>query len=101
HEINNPVSFIYGNLNYAEQYFQDLLELIKVYQQCCPNPAPKVQDQIQQIDLDFLTTDLPKLLHSMKVGADRIYQIVRSLRNFSHLDRAEKKPVNIHEGIDN
>ena len=101
HEINNPVSFIYGNLNYAEQYFQDLLKVIKVYQQCCPHPAPQVQEQIQQTDFDFLITDLPKLLNSMKVGADRIYQIVRSLRNFSHLDRAEKKPVNIHEGIDN
>ncbi len=101
HEINNPVSFIYGNLNYAEQYFQQLLDLIELYQQYYPQPSAEIQAQIQLIDLDFVTLDLPKLLHSMKVGADRIYQIVRSLRNFSHLDRAEKQPVNIHEGIDN
>jgi len=101
HEINNPVNFIYGNLNYAEQYFQDILELLELYQDTCPQPPAHVQEHIELIDLNFITTDLPKLLHSMKVGADRIYQIVRSLRNFSHLDRAEKTSVNIHEGIDN
>ncbi len=100
HEINNPVNFIYGNLNYAEQYFQDILELLELYQESSPQPSAKVQEHIELIDLNFITTDLPKLLHSMKVGADRIYQIVRSLRNFSHLDRAEKTAVNIHEGID-
>ncbi|MEQ8960466.1 MAG: PAS domain S-box protein, partial [Coleofasciculus sp. C2-GNP5-27] len=99
-EINNPVNFIYGNLNYAEQYFQDILELLELYQESSPQPSAKVQEHIELIDLNFITTDLPKLLHSMKVGADRIYQIVRSLRNFSHLDRAEKTAVNIHEGID-
>ncbi|MFP4102396.1 PAS domain-containing sensor histidine kinase [Coleofasciculus sp.] len=101
HEINNPVNFIYGNLNYAEQYFQDILELLELYQESCPQPSTKVQEHIELIDLNFITTDLPKLLHSMKVGADRIYQIVRSLRNFSHLDRAEKTSVDIHEGINN
>lgn len=100
HEINNPVNFIYGNLNYAEQYFQDILELLELYQESSPHPSAKVQEHIELIDLNFITTDLPKLLHSMKVGADRIYQIVRSLRNFSHLDRADKTAVNIHEGID-
>ncbi|MFP5273925.1 PAS domain-containing sensor histidine kinase [Coleofasciculus sp.] len=101
HEINNPVNFIYGNLNYAEQYFQDILELVELYQESFPKPSAKVQEHIEIIDFNFITTDLPKLLHSMKVGADRIYQIVRSLRNFSHLDRAEKSVVDIHEGIDN
>lgn len=101
HEINNPVNFIYGNLNYAEQYFQDMLELVELYQESFPKPSAKVQEHIEIIDFNFITTDLPKLLHSMKVGADRIYQIVRSLRNFSHLDRAEKSVVDVHEGIDN
>lgn len=101
HEINNPVNFIYGNLNYAEQYFQELLHLLDLYQHCCPQPSAEVIEQIQLIDLDFIASDLPKLLNSMQVGADRIYQIVRSLRNFSHSDRAGKKSVNLHEGIDN
>ncbi|MBD2180106.1 PAS domain S-box protein [Planktothrix sp. FACHB-1355] len=101
HEINNPVSFIHGNINYATGYIQDLLSLVKLYQQYYPKPVKEIEDKIEAIDLDFLLTDLPKLLSSMKVGTDRIRQIVLSLRNFSRLDEAEMKPVDIHEGIDN
>ena len=100
HEINNPVNFIYGNLNYANDYIQDLLSLIKLYQQHYPNPAPAVAAQTAAVDLEFITEDLGKLLASMKVGAKRIRQIVLSLRNFSRLDEAERKPVDIHEGLD-
>lgn len=100
HEINNPVNFIYGNLSHAGQYIQDLLTLILLYQECYPNPNPRIREQIQVIDLNFLIEDLPKMLSSMRMGADRIRQIVLSLRNFSRLDESEKKPVNIHEGID-
>uniref|UniRef100_A0A832H5P7 Histidine kinase n=1 Tax=Oscillatoriales cyanobacterium SpSt-402 TaxID=2282168 RepID=A0A832H5P7_9CYAN len=100
HEINNPVNFIYGNLEHANDYTQDLLELLQLYRQFYPDPRPEIEKHIETIDLDFLVEDLPKLLSSMKVGADRIRQIVLSLRNFSRLDEAEMKAVDIHEGID-
>jgi signal transduction histidine kinase len=100
HEINNPVNFIYGNISHINQYTQDLLYLLELYQQEYPDPAPKIQAQQEEIDLDFLVEDLPKLLSSMQVGVDRIRQIVLSLRNFSRVDQAQMKPVDIHEGID-
>ncbi len=100
HEINNPVNFIYGNIAPAHDYIQDLLNLINLYQEYYPYPVPVIQSQIAAIDLDFLIADLLKLLSSMKIGAERIRQIVLSLRNFSRLDEAEYKAVDIHEGID-
>jgi len=100
HEINNPVNFIYGNLTHANEYTQDLLKVIELYQNHYPDPVPEIQDEIEAIELDFLMEDLPKLLGSMKVGADRIQQIVASLRTFSRMDEAEMKEVNIHDGID-
>ncbi|MEG4004604.1 PAS domain S-box protein [Microcoleus sp. Pol11C1] len=100
HEINNPVNFIYGNLSHANDYTQDLLHLIELYQNHYPDPVPEIQQEVDKIELDFLMEDLPKLLSSMKVGADRIQQIVASLRTFSRMDEAEKKAVNIHDGID-
>ncbi|MGL5063271.1 MAG: PAS domain-containing sensor histidine kinase [Microcoleus sp.] len=101
HEINNPVSFIYGNISYASQYIKDLLQLVELYQTHYPEPALEVQECIEDIDLEFLTEDLQKILASMKIGADRIREIVLSLRNFSRLDDAQKQPANIQEGIDN
>jgi PAS domain S-box-containing protein len=101
HEINNPVNFIYGNLDHANGYISDLLGLLALYQQYYPTPASEIIEEAEKIDLEFLKEDLPKLLASMQVGTERIRQIVLSLRNFSRLDEAEKKPVNIHEGIDN
>lgn len=101
HEINNPINFIHGNITYAHQYMGDLLGLMQLYQQHYPQPIPEIEGEIEAIDLDFLIEDLPKLLTSMKVGAERICQIVLSLRNFSRLDKAEHKLVDIHEGIDN
>ena len=100
HEINNPVNFIYGNLIHADGYTRDILGLINLYQQQYPNPKPEIQSAIEAIDLDFLIEDLPKLLNSMKMGAERICEIVSSLRNFSHLAEAEVKAVDIHEGLD-
>lgn len=101
HEINNPVTFINGNLAHASNYIQDLLSLLNLYQRYYPTPEPEIQEQAEAIDLEFVADDLPKLLSSMKMGADRIRQIVLSLRNFSRLDEAEMKPVDIHEGLDN
>jgi two-component system NtrC family sensor kinase len=100
HEINNPVSFIYGNVMHADDYFQDLLKMLQLYQQEYPRPTPAIQKEIDNIDLNFLLKDLPKLLKSMKMGAERIRQIVLSLKNFSRLDEAEQKQVDIHEGIE-
>ncbi len=100
HEINNPVNFIHGNLDYVQEYTQDLLAFVQLYQQHYPNPAAEIQTVTEDIDLEFLQEDLPKMLSSMKVGTDRIRQIVLSLRNFSRIDEAEFKSVDIHEGID-
>jgi len=100
HEINNPVSFIYGNVMHADDYFKDLLKMLQLYQQEYPHPTPAIQQEIDDVDLNFLLTDLPNLLNSMKMGAERIRQIVLSLKNFSRLDEAEQKQVDIHEGIE-
>jgi GAF domain-containing protein len=100
HEINNPVNFIYGNLSYASQYSQDLLSLVQLYQKYHPRPEPEIVERTEVMELDFLQEDLPKILASMKLGAERIRKLVLSLRNFSRLDQSEMKPVDIHEGID-
>ena len=100
HEINNPVNFIYGNLTYIDNYTQDLAALIKLYQQIYPNTAPEISKFIAEIELDFIMEDMPKMLSSMTVGTERICEIVLTLRNFSRLDEAEIKSVNIHSGID-
>ena len=100
HEINNPVNFIYGNLTYVNDYTHQLLSLITLYQQHDAHKYPEIESLIKQIELEFIQEDMPKMLYSMKLGAERIRQIVLTLRNFSRLDEAEMKPVNIHEGID-
>ncbi|MBD2203802.1 PAS domain S-box protein [Calothrix sp. FACHB-1219] len=100
HEINNPVNFIHGNLIPASEYTQDLLHLVELYQEYYPNPPEDIAAAIEEIDLEFIKEDLVKLLQSMRVGTQRIREIVLSLRNFSRLDEAEFKLVNIHEGID-
>jgi two-component system, NtrC family, sensor kinase len=100
HEINNPVNFIYGNLDHAQQYTEDLVRILNLYQAQYPEPITKIQEEAESIDLNFLLTDLPKIYNSMKVGANRIREIVTSLRTFSRLDEAELKKTNIHEGID-
>lgn len=100
HEINNPVNFIYGNLECAKEYIQQLLGLLNLYQHTYANPTVQIANQIEAIDLEFLKADLPKLLTSMKVGAERISQTVLLLRNFSHLNEAQLKLADIHEGID-
>ncbi|NJO58632.1 MAG: PAS domain S-box protein [Richelia sp. RM2_1_2] len=100
HEINNPVNFIYGNLNHANNYTQDLLKIIEIYRQTYPQSTSEIEELSKELDLEFLVEDLPKLLASMKVGAQRIREIVASLRTFSRMDEAEMKVVDIHEGID-
>ncbi|HEY9847819.1 MAG TPA: ATP-binding protein [Leptolyngbyaceae cyanobacterium] len=100
HEINNPINFIYGNLPHATNYTEDLLRLVNLYQHKYPNPDEEIEELTEEIELDFLITDLQKMLSSMSIGANRIREIVLSLRNFSRFDEAEMKDVDIHEGID-
>jgi len=100
HEINNPVNFIHGNITYLNQYTQDLLRMIHLYQQRHPSNDPEVQALAKEIDLEFLMEDLQKMLASMQMGTDRIRSIVLSLRNFSRMDEAEFKAVDLHEGIE-
>ena len=100
HEINNPINFIFGNLSHAHTYVNDLLELVELCQQKQAGKDPEINDLADSIDLDFLAEDLPKLVGSMRVGAERIREIVKSLRTFSRLDEAEFKTADIHDGID-
>ncbi|MEG3905550.1 response regulator [Microcoleus sp. B4-C5] len=100
HEINNPISFIKGNLSPVREYTEDLLRLVQLYTEDFPNPTAAIQEQLEAIDFAFLRNDLPKLIASMSIGADRIGEIVQSLRNFSRLDEAELKAVDIHEGLE-
>ncbi|MEH2148197.1 GAF domain-containing protein [Nostoc sp.] len=101
HEINNPVNFIYGNLCHASDYTEQLLEILRLYQLNYPHPHSEIQAAIEAIDFDFLVEDLPKIMTSMQLGTERIRSIVLSLRNFSRLDEAENKRVDLHEGINN
>ncbi|MCG6134314.1 MAG: ATP-binding protein [Nostoc sp. LLA-1] len=100
HEINNPVNFICGNLRYVSEYAQDLLHLLQEYQKFLPVTPLNLASEIENIDVEFIMQDLPKLLDSMKIGTDRITEIVKSLKNFSRHDEAQLKAVNIHDGID-
>ncbi|NUN66403.1 PAS domain-containing protein [Pseudanabaena biceps] len=100
HEINNPVNFIYGNLNHTSRFVENLLTAIGRYQQHYPEPDPQITEFLDEIDFEFMQQDLPKMLSSMKIGAERIRQIVLSLRNFSRTDQEGLKPCNIHEGLD-
>ena len=100
HEINNPVNFIHGNIKYIQKYSNNLLDIIQVYQENYPEPVDEIIDIIEDVNLDFLVADLPKILNSMQVGVNRIKEIVRIWRNFSRLDESAVKNVDIHEGID-
>lgn len=101
HEINNPISFIDGNIDHFDNYAQDLLGVVQAYKTHYPDPPETLQSTLDDVDLDFLQSDLINLLHSMKVGTARIVKIVLSLRNFSRLDESAFKAVDLHEGIDN
>lgn len=100
HEINNPVNFIHGNLNHLNRCVEDLLGLSRLYQETYPEPSETIKQELEDVDLDFLHADIPKLLQSMNVGTGRIREIVKSLRNFSRLDEAAVKKVDIHEGLE-
>jgi len=100
HEINNPINFIYGNLSHATRYVEDLLWLVDLYTTTYPQPPQELQVALAEVDLPFTTSDLLRVMQSMTVGAERIRQIVLSLRNFSRLDEDGLKATNLHEGLD-
>lgn len=100
HEINNPIGFLSGSINNARAYMQDLLGHLALYQQHYPNPVAPIQDNAEDIDLEFLSQDLPKLLNSMEGASDRIQSISTSLRTFSRADTQYKVSANLHDGID-
>ncbi len=100
HEINNPISFIQGNLTYASEYTQGLLDLLALYQHHYPNPDPAITAKASDLDADYIAADFPKLLDSMRSGAERIRDLIRSLRTFSRLDEAEQKSVDLHDNLD-
>ncbi|WP_414530934.1 sensor histidine kinase [Nodularia chucula] len=100
HEINNPINFIAGNINYLQEYITILLDILQKYQQEYTQPPLSIQETLEDIDMDFLAEDLQNINHSMQIGSERIIQLVKSLRNFSRLDESEYKEVNLHEGID-
>ncbi|UKO97527.1 sensor histidine kinase [Nostoc sp. UHCC 0870] len=100
HEINNPITFVKCNINYVKEYSQHLLTLIGSYQEYYSHPPENIQAQIKDIDLEFIQEDFVKILNSIEIGTDRVEKIVKSLRNFSRLDEADIKAVDIHEGID-
>lgn len=100
HEINNPVNFIHGNLTHAQSYLEDLLELLGLYQFHYPDPLAEIQLKTEEIELEYLVEDVSKLFRSMRVGTNRIREIVLSLRNFSRLDESDFKESDIHQGLD-
>ncbi|MDY7023300.1 MAG: ATP-binding protein [Cyanobacteriota bacterium] len=100
HEINNPVGFIHGNLTHVQEYTDNLIEFLQLYQNQYPDPNLEIEAGEEELDIEFIQKDLPKMLESMQIGTERIRKIVVSLRNFSRLDEAEVKAVNIHEGLD-
>ena len=100
HEINNPINYIHGNITPAQEYLQDILELLDMYQQEFPHPTQKIKIKIAEIDLDFIKKDLNEIIRSMEIGKERIYEIIKSMRNFSRFEKAEFKQVDVHEAID-
>ncbi|MGB3292458.1 MAG: ATP-binding protein [Phormidesmis sp.] len=100
HEINNPVNFIHGNLSYVENYSQELLNMVDLFQQHYPNSSEELREEVEDAELGFIQQDFPRVVASMKMGTERIREIVLSLRNFSRMDEAEMKAVDIHEGIE-
>lgn len=100
HEVNNPVNFISGNLTHIQEYTQTLFKVIQAYQQQVPAPTPELLQLLEDSDFAYLEEDFPKLCASMKMGTERIREIVQSLRNFSRVDEADVKPVDLHEGLE-
>jgi two-component system, NtrC family, sensor kinase len=100
HEINTPINFIYGNLEYINQHIEDIMKTLKLYMKLYPRPYIEIQDLIKEIDLEFVLDDLPQLLVSMKSRAEKIHKMVFSLRNFARHNQSDKKLIHLDHNID-
>jgi signal transduction histidine kinase len=100
HEINNPVGFIASNIEIAEDYIKNLIEVVKIYQQNFPDPGAAILAKLEEVDLQYIIDDMPEVIDSMREGTDRICTLSNSLRTFSRSDTRAKIAFNIHEGID-
>ncbi|WP_257237195.1 sensor histidine kinase [Nostoc sp. 'Peltigera malacea cyanobiont' DB3992] len=100
HEVNNPINFIAGNLNFVEEYVHEVVDLLKLYQKYLPDPPVEIQNAIKTKDISFLLDDLSKIIQSMQVGTYRVIEIVSSLNNFSRSREAGNKLTNLHEGLE-
>lgn len=100
HEVNNPLGFLNGSISNAQEYVQDFFDYLHLYQQNHPPMSPELQEKAEEIDLDYLLADFPKLLDSMQTASDRIHKISTSLRTFSRADTQHKTQANLHDGLD-
>lgn len=100
HEINNPINFIYGNLPYVEEHIEAILKVLETYQSVYPSKNPSLENVLEETEIDFVLEDLPRLVESMKVGAERIRELVLNLRNFYRLDEAQMKEADLNAGIE-
>ena len=100
HEINNPLSCLTGNLQHATEYIQDLLEHLHLYQQQFKTPGDAIATHAQDIDLDYIADDLPRVILSLQEATQRIHDISKSLYNFSHSDASKKVPFDLHHGLE-
>ncbi|MEH1986155.1 sensor histidine kinase [Nostoc sp.] len=100
HEVNNPINFIAGNLNFIEQYFQEIVNLLELYQKYLPDPPSEIQNAIKTKDISYLLNDFSKIIQSMHLGTVRVTEIVSSLNKFSRYGEAGKKLANLHEGLE-
>ncbi len=101
HELNNPVSFIYGNIPFLKEYITDVVKLLQTYQNQYPNPHFPIVEIEKDLELDFILEDISHILDSMKQGATRVKNIVNLLQSFSHLNEAPFKAINLHQSLDN
>ncbi len=103
HEINNPVSFVYGNIVHLQQYIQDLTNILEQYRQRLklidPDRSEELKILEQEMDLDFLLEDLPKTTASMRLGLERVRTIVNSLKNFSRADDHQPRSFNLNDSL--
>ncbi|MEM6434827.1 MAG: response regulator, partial [Cyanobacteria bacterium P01_D01_bin.115] len=96
HEINNPVNFIHGNVKYIDTYVTGLCEILEIYEQNFDSSTPALLDKYEEIDFEFVRADLPRVIKSLKVGTERIQNLVSGLKAFSRFDEAEIKLADIH-----
>ncbi|TVR07020.1 MAG: response regulator [Phormidium sp. GEM2.Bin31] len=100
HEINNPISFIYGNLSHIKEYTGDISRLIQHIRDDEKFSREQLLSALEEIDFDFVMADLEKMIGSMKEGSERIREIVIALREFSSQERSGIHNIDLHHALD-